>query len=85
MLDAPKYRAPGEIVWSSRPFGNTAQVVSPWGWHEKYLIPFGIFAGLACYLAAVAAAVRRRFGVPTIVATGGSLALLVPVTVWLLV
>lgn len=82
MLDAPKYRAPGERIWATKPMGDRGDDVHPWGWREQFGIPAAIIVGIICCLGALVAAIRRGLGWPTIVAAAGSTMLLLPVTVW---
>ncbi|HEV3355925.1 MAG TPA: hypothetical protein VG247_03975 [Pseudonocardiaceae bacterium] len=82
VLDDPSRRAPGAVVWASKPVGSST--VYPWGWREEDLVPFAIVAGLACFLLALVTAIRRRFGLVTSFASGACVVFLVPVAVWLL-
>lgn len=81
VLDDPSRRVPGQIVWSTKTIGEN--VAHPWGWREQELLPLVIFAGVLCYGAAVATVIRRRPGLATSVTASLSIALLVPVAVWL--
>lgn len=83
VLDEPKRRDPGAVVWATKPIGS--DVVHPWGWREQDLVPLAIVAGVALYLIALVTIGLRRRGLVTSLVSAASIVFLMPVAIWMVV